>query len=315
MKSMSQSYDYLNAADLSQPQLDRLRSSINLPLVEEKIKLFRRVALDQYPGARGVLKNTWKMEEFAEIRLQKLKAAREKAAAEAQRTQQEARFRRLVCMFVVAAKMAKADGRVDASEVKVVERLFAKFNISNNERPRYVDAFNIAVKNSEDVHWYAEKIAHDFPAETRLFVYELLWDVACADGVIVEAEFKLLKDLCSRLGLSDTVFYNNLRIRRDYYHGSSAGSSFSKEGHSQSEGRSKSSSRSTSGLGWAYALIGANANMTNDELKSAYRAQAKIYHPDVLRAKGIPEDLIEIANAKMVKLNEAWALIKKERGI
>ena len=54
-------------------------------------------------------------------------------------------------------------------------------------------------------------------------------------------------------------------------------------------------------------------NMSIEELKSAYRTQAKSYHPDVLRAKGIPEDLIEIANAKMIKLNDAWAMICKER--
>ena len=55
--------------------------------------------------------------------------------------------------------------------------------------------------------------------------------------------------------------------------------------------------------------------MTNDELKRMYRAAAKSYHPDVLRSKGIPDDLIAAANEKMIRLNEAWAMICKDRGI
>jgi len=65
----------------------------------------------------------------------------------------------------------------------------------------------------------------------------------------------------------------------------------------------------------AYALLHCSAEMTDEELKSSFRKQVKAYHSDVLRAKVIPEDLIEIANAKMAKLNESWELICKARGI
>ena len=314
VKTMSQSYEFLNVDKLTPSQLNKLHDVINLSAIDEHLKAFQKSAATLSGETRGVLKNTWKMDEGVEIYLHKLQAARAAAAAETQRKQQEDRFRRLVCLFIVTAKMAKADGHVDASEVKVVERLFTKFNITNVERTRYVEAFNSAVKNNENVYWYVDRIAREFTFETRLFIYELLWDLACADGIIVDAELSLLKGLCGRLGLSENTYNNNFRIRRKFYRNDRTGSSSSGRSESQTEGN-RARNTSASGIGWAYALIGGNASMTNDELKSAYRSQAKTYHPDVLRAKGIPEDLIEIANVKMVKLNEAWVLIRKERGI
>ena len=52
-----------------------------------------------------------------------------------------------------------------------------------------------------------------------------------------------------------------------------------------------------------------------EELKSAYRKMAKRYHPDLLRANGVPEEMIAEATARMVQVNAAWDDIRKLRGI
>ena len=47
----------------------------------------------------------------------------------------------------------------------------------------------------------------------------------------------------------------------------------------------------------------------------AYRAKAKKYHPDALKAQGLPDEMIGKANEKMGRINEAWTRIKEAKGI
>ena len=50
-------------------------------------------------------------------------------------------------------------------------------------------------------------------------------------------------------------------------------------------------------------------------MKRAYREKAKKCHPDVLRAQGLPEEMIGKANEQMARVNEAWGRIKSARGL
>lgn len=317
----------LDVGELTSSQLRKLKLVVDLADVESRLRSLRSAEFDGSANSccdnRDVLKNAFLFDtfvnEYVNGRLAAKEAEKARQEQERARFQREERFRRLVSLFVVAAKMAKADGRVDASEVKVVERLFIKFGIKSEERKRYVDAFNAAVKTEEDIHSYAYKIANSFPLETRMFIYELLWDVACADGVLVEEERVLLKKLQCEMGLAGEIYLRYLRSRASYYRAKEQKNQSSSNGTGAGENKNRSGSnqRGTpmSVIENAYSLIGGNAEMSNDELKSAYRLQAKAYHPDVLRAKGIPEDMIAFANAKMIKLNDAWTVIRKARGI
>jgi outer membrane protein assembly factor BamD len=49
--------------------------------------------------------------------------------------------------------------------------------------------------------------------------------------------------------------------------------------------------------------------------EQAYREMAKQNHPDALRARGVPEELVKKANERMARVNAAWAEVKRARGL
>jgi DnaJ like chaperone protein len=50
-----------------------------------------------------------------------------------------------------------------------------------------------------------------------------------------------------------------------------------------------------------------------DEVRRVYRRLVAEHHPDRLIAKGVPEELIGIATARMAAINHAYAQIMKPR--
>ena len=77
----------------------------------------------------------------------------------------------------------------------------------------------------------------------------------------------------------------------------------------------QSSRRSYSYEPSPYEILGCDGNATDDELRRAYRAQAKKHHPDRLRAQGLPEEMVARATEQMARINNAWEEIKRARGI
>ena len=60
--------------------------------------------------------------------------------------------------------------------------------------------------------------------------------------------------------------------------------------------------------------MGVAPQCTDDEVKKAWRAKAKEYHPDVLRGKGVEASVIKLAEVEMRRINDAYAAVKKVRG-
>lgn len=58
-----------------------------------------------------------------------------------------------------------------------------------------------------------------------------------------------------------------------------------------------------------YQVLGISQNATDEEIKDAYRALVKKYHPD----KFADSDLAELANEKMKEVNAAYDEIQKQR--
>lgn len=214
------------------------------------------------------------------------------------------------------AKMAKADGRISEDEIASVERSFRRLGFSEEQWKAAVKSFRAAKDDSQTIYGYASRFASLVAsAEVRILFYELLWDLACADGRISPHELDILRQIPHSLNIPAYwyLIYARERLDEGAYGREAAGSGAYGGGAGGSSGSGRSAPP-RDGLAEAYMLLGVDRNATDDEVKRAYRLLAKKYHPDALRAQGLPEAMVGKANERMAKINSAWALIKLSRG-
>ena len=173
----------------------------------------------------------------------------------------------LTAVGAMLAKLAKADGHIDESEIRAAEQAFERLGLTPGNREICIRAFRAAKADYHTIFDYAESFAAVARGVVmRELMYDILWDVACADGEVSASERRILE-----------MIVTQLRIRP---------SLFTEECHRRLNSR-QSSRRSYSYEPSPYDILGCDSSATNDELRRAYRAQAKKHHPDLLRAQGL----------------------------
>ena len=197
----------------------------------------------------------------------------------------------LTAVGAMLAKLSKADGHVDETEIEAGERAFVRLGLTPENRELCIRAFRAAKADSHSIFDYAESFASVARAVAiREMMYDILWDVACADGTVSIEELRILEMVVMPLRIRPSLF-------------------------SEQRARRMRASRAAQSAVDPYSVLGCSASATNEELRRAYRAQAKKHHPDRLRAQGLPEEMVARANEKMARINAAWDEIRRARGI
>ena len=62
-----------------------------------------------------------------------------------------------------------------------------------------------------------------------------------------------------------------------------------------------------------YDILGVPRDASDEEVKRAYREKVKHLHPDTLRGKDLPAEVLETVGKEMARVNAAWTSIKRER--
>ena len=92
------------------------------------------------------------------------------------------------------SKMAKADGRITSDEVRYCEGVFDQLGLRGEKREYCIRVFRMSKNDSHTIYEYADSFAaQQRDLSVREIVYDLLWDLACADGVISPEELNILK--------------------------------------------------------------------------------------------------------------------------
>ena len=191
----------------------------------------------------------------------------------------------------LAAKVAKADGRVTGDEVRAFDDFLKQsLHMSVEDRKFAGEVFNRARDSETPASEFAAQLRSVFPRQPDRLrdVLTILLMVALADGQLHAAEEQLLRSIAGDLGLSGS----------DY---ESCKATFM-------------SQTGASGVD-PYAVLGVPSTASDAEVRSAHRRLVREYHPDVLESKGLPEDFMEFAAKKMSAINEAWSAVRKSRGL
>ena len=209
------------------------------------------------------------MEEENRRRMRNQSAGRDAASGPRASTSRTSLERELVFLSAVGAmlaKLSKADGHVDETEIAAGEDAFVRLGLTPEKREICIKAFRAAKSDSHSIFDYASSFADVTPALTmRELLYDILWDVACADGVLAPEERRILETI---------VTY--LRIRPSLY----SEQYFNRVGtRSRSDaGRSRASAAKTD----PYEVLGCSPRASEDELRRAshdVKASCGIDHP------------------------------------
>ena len=65
----------------------------------------------------------------------------------------------------------------------------------------------------------------------------------------------------------------------------------------------------------SYEILCIDHDASDEAVKRAYRKLIRENHPDTLMAQGVPQEFIDLANAKMATINVAYDRIEKQRGL
>ena len=233
-------------------------------------------------------------------------------------------------LFGILARMAKVDGKVDAWEVHAAEGAFARFPRAGARRKFCTSVFNSAKNGRTPLRNLAAEFEKEWATQEDCFaLYELLWDVACAKGVLKPSHKNALRDLCAPLGLPSNYFVIFYRRRSESFRevaddeprreDESRKSRKSSDRQKKSEQGTRSEHRRQpppppkTALQEAYELLGCRSSDPNDVLRRAYREAAKRHHPDMLRARGYSDRQVSEACEMMSRINAAWEVICEER--
>ncbi len=207
-------------------------------------------------------------------------------------------------VFSVMGHLAKADGRVSESEIQMARNIMYQMQLNAQQQKLAIDLF----QKGKEPGFPLDDIIGQFHLECgrnrnlKQMFLEILLHAAYADGVMHEAERHLLGHICQQLGFSQTEFSvleGMVRAQRAFH------------GRSQREPIRPNEDL----LQEAYTALGMKSDASDDEIKRAYRRLMSQHHPDKLVAKGLPEEMIKLANERTAEIKAAYETIRKARGM
>lgn len=187
-----------------------------------------------------------------------------------------------IAVIALGAKMAKADGLVTRDEVMAFREVFT---IPPSEEENAARVFNLARQDVAGFELYAGKIASMFGSGDPVLVdlLEGLFHIAIADGDYHPHEDAFLRDVARIFGVDERCF------------------------------RSLQSRFVPDAPRDPYDVLRVPHDASLEEVRAAWRQAVRDSHPDRMRARGLPDEALQLAEQRLVDVNRAWEEISGRR--
>ena len=188
-----------------------------------------------------------------------------------------------LCIIVLSAKIAKADGQVTKEEIYTFKE---KFNIPAEEMSEVSKIFNEAKKSSFGFKNIADQVGNLF-SDNKVLLEQLLnnlFYIAEADGFTSINEVEVLRSI------SQSFHFNETDFQRIFH---------SRLNNKESD---------------PYKILGVTREDSDNNIRKKWIELSKEHHPDYLIAKGMPKEFIKEANKELSSINLAYDKIKELRG-
>ncbi|MET0294617.1 MAG: DnaJ family molecular chaperone [Phenylobacterium sp.] len=182
----------------------------------------------------------------------------------------------------LGAKLARADGRADAAEFAIFSEVFQPEPGSERNVRRL---FDLARETTRGFESYARRLAKRYRGCPQLLedVVDGLFHIAASDGAVSDDELSYIQRVGEIFGFSPLVF----RRLKATHLGSSADD--------------------------PYTVLDAPHDASDEEVRRIWKLRLSDAHPDRARARGLPSEFIEVAEAKSAAINAAFDAIMRER--
>jgi DnaJ like chaperone protein len=182
----------------------------------------------------------------------------------------------------LGAKLAKADGRAQASEYEAFAEVFQPEPGSQGNVRRL---YQLARQTTRGFESYARRLAKRYRHCPQLLedVVDGLFFVATSDGIVTQDELDYLERVSQLFGQSPLTFR---RLKATHL-------GFEKED--------------------PYEVLGVAHDASDADVRAVWKAELSEAHPDRARARGLPDEFIVVAEAKAAAINAAFDAVMRER--
>jgi len=182
-----------------------------------------------------------------------------------------------IAFIALSAKLAKADGRVSVSEVAMFRRIM---EIPPEEESNAARVYNLCRQETAGYETYALRIRNlirgcENEGRIRENLLDGLFHIAMADGEYHPNEDRFLFRVSQILDMPERDF-DQLKAR----HAPDA---------------------------WCpHSVLGLRVGATRREIRAAWRRLVRDNHPDLLVSKGLPFEMLQIAESRLKDINRAY---------
>ena len=201
-------------------------------------------------------------------------------------------------MFVaLVAKVAKADGKVDALEAQLISIMLDDISAIFPEPEKTKSILKEIFEEQKDMPNNLEAVAQDLAhtirrdkSKQQQFMGFLI-QLAFVDGEVSQEEDEVLQTIAEAFNFDPNAYhaiFNQFEKMMKNIHPSA-------------------------NISDAYKLLGVNESDDISIIKKAYRKLVRQYHPDIIKSQGKSEEYMKEATLKTQEINQAYEMIKDSK--